>query len=100
MPLSSLLDYSIHVPKIFPTLTGLPEKDLPLDEAAIAIYAGDGAHLLLRERRSGHAFEVSQVVTPLGGERDGNRAALGTPLHAHHCRMHAQAPGDIDDHGV
>src|ERR1039458_1514705 len=96
----SLSDHPIQIPKIFPGLVLFPQKDLPFDEAAILVDAGDGRHIRIGERRADHALKIRQVVARVDGERDRRGAALFSPLHADHGPMHAETPGDGDDHGV
>ena len=93
-------DHSIQVPEIFPGLVLFPQEDLPFDEAAVPVDARDGGHIRGGQRRADHALEIRQVVARIDGERDGRGAALHGPLDADHRRVHAEAPGDGDDHRV
>src|ERR1035437_3465886 len=52
----SVFDHSIRIPEIFPGLVLFPQKDLPLDEAAIPVDALDGGHVRFGERRADHAL--------------------------------------------
>src|ERR1035438_9761769 len=93
-------DHSIQIPEIFPGLVLFPQKDLPLDEAAVLIDTRDGGHIRIGQRRADHALQVRQVVAWVNGERDRRGAALLGPLHADRKRMHAEALGDSHDDGV
>ena len=47
--LSRRRNLPMNVPKILPRLTILPQKHLPFDQAAIAVYAGNLPHLIVAE---------------------------------------------------
>src|ERR1035441_3465552 len=95
-----LFDRSIQIPEIFPGLVLFPQKDLPLDEAAILVDTRDGGHVGIGQRRAHHALQVRQVVAWIDGKRDRRGAALLCPLHADHRRVYAEAPCDCDDRRV
>src|ERR1035441_1723931 len=57
-----LFDRSIQIPEIFPGLVLFPQKDLPLDEPAILVDAGDGGHVGIGQRRAHHTLQARQVV--------------------------------------
>ena len=75
-----------------------PQEDLALDQAAVAIEGGDGAHFIFGERVSGDAGEVGAIV--VDGEGNGCLPALDGPLDANHGGMNSVALGDTDDHRV
>src|SRR5262249_51379550 len=96
----SLGNHSVEIPKIFPTLVSLPQKDLPLYQAAIPVDAGDGLHVLAREEFGDNRAQVCKIVRATRGLRNRNLAALDCPLDADHGGMHAQALRDRDDYGI
>src|SRR5208337_2134413 len=59
--LSRRCDLSMDIPQVFPGLPVLPQKDLPLDQAAAAIDPGDGLHLLGAQRIHDCGAEVGGV---------------------------------------
>jgi len=93
-------DRSVEVPEVLPGLARLPEEDLALDQAAVAVKAGDLRHLGVRERLAHGPPQVGKDVRTLRRERDGRLAALDRPLHADDRRVDAEPPRDPDDHRV
>jgi hypothetical protein len=49
-------DLLVDIPEIFPALVRLPEEDLPLDQAAVAVDACDLMHLFIGQRIAGGAL--------------------------------------------
>src|ERR1035437_3265258 len=94
----SLGDGAVEVPEILPTLAVLPQEELALDEAAVAVDAFDGLHLLFGERLRDRGAQVAQVLVTIDRERNRDLVTLHRPLYADRRRMYSQPLRDrLDD---
>src|ERR1700677_3354174 len=95
-PISSRRNLSVDVPQIFPCLAVLPQENLALNQAAVAIDCGNLPHLLVAQRFTDCARQIGTIV--VDGKRNRRLPALHRPLDAYHCGMNPAAPGNLHNH--
>src|SRR4051794_9532705 len=93
-------DLAVYIPQIFPGLIVLPQKHLPLNQAAIAVDLPNRHHFVVSQRVRGHALNVGKYVLWIDGKRDWRLPPLHGPFYADHSRMHAMPSGNLHHYRV